>query len=399
MKTRKRSLKYFHYRECDAFAEYLHQQSLKGWHFKEWRLGLVFEQGEPEDIEYTVEVFPKGSEQDLRPGEDTKEYAEYCEAAGWKLVDAHGKFCIFRKLRKDAVPIVESEERFENIRKAELAWWGNRSLMAILLAPIYFFEFWKLNFEVWIFTDVMLLFLALFLILAIGAICEGIQLAVWCKGKRRKLAKGERIHYGNCGTVGIRRIIFSIAMLGFAIIGIEQQSWVAISLVVTIALLGMVSGIVSIWRPLSTENTIFTLIAVLGIFIVMMGATFSHFNQEQPIQEISDNHVVEERMAGIFGKGEWGVITWPYEVLDYKLYHSPHTWITDEIWRQEYDYLKEGRDCKEIWDAEAAYVIGDSGFYWYCIRFAEDVVTLHVDAEQELDAEEILKLKEQLQIP
>ena len=124
MKTRKRSLKYFHYRECDAFAEYLHQQSLKGWHFKEWRLGLVFEQGEPEDIEYTVEVFPKGSEQDLRPGEDTKEYAEYCEAAGWKLVDAHGKFCIFRKLRKDAVPIVESEERFENIRKAELAWWG-----------------------------------------------------------------------------------------------------------------------------------------------------------------------------------------------------------------------------------------------------------------------------------
>ena len=162
-------------------------------------------------------------------------------------MDAHGKFCIFRKLRKDAVPIVAPEERFENIRKAELAWWGNRSLMAILLAPIYFFEFWKLNFEVWIFTDVMLLFLALFLILAIGAICEGIQLAVWCKGKRRKLAKGERIHYGNCGTVGIRRIIFSIAMIGFAIIGIEQQSWVAISLVVTIALLGMVSGIVSIW--------------------------------------------------------------------------------------------------------------------------------------------------------
>ena len=131
----------------------------------------------------------------------------------------------------------------------------------------------------------------------------------------------------------------------------------------------------------------------------MMGATFSRFNQKQPIQEISDNHVVEEQMAGIFGKGERGVITWPYESWDYKRYHSPHTWITDKIWRQEYDYVKEGRDCKEIWEAETAYVIGDSGFYWYCIRFPEDVVTLHVEAEQELDAEEILKLKEQLQIP
>ena len=50
----------FNYRNCDAFARYLHEQSLRGQHFKEFRLGLVFEIGEPDDIYYAVEVFPKG---------------------------------------------------------------------------------------------------------------------------------------------------------------------------------------------------------------------------------------------------------------------------------------------------------------------------------------------------
>ena len=70
MRNTKRVISNFDYRECDAFAEYLHRQSLQGWHFKEWKLGLVFEKGEPKDITYTVEVFPKGSEMDLRPGEN-----------------------------------------------------------------------------------------------------------------------------------------------------------------------------------------------------------------------------------------------------------------------------------------------------------------------------------------
>lgn len=43
MKTRKREFPKFRYRECDAFAEYLQERSMKGWHFKEWKFGLVFE--------------------------------------------------------------------------------------------------------------------------------------------------------------------------------------------------------------------------------------------------------------------------------------------------------------------------------------------------------------------
>ena len=36
---------------------------------------------------YAVEVFSKGRENDSQPGKDAEEYAEYCEAAGWQLID------------------------------------------------------------------------------------------------------------------------------------------------------------------------------------------------------------------------------------------------------------------------------------------------------------------------
>ena len=57
--NRKRVFRDFRYMECGAFADYLHAMSLEGWHFISWKFGLIFEKGEPEDIVYAVEVFPK----------------------------------------------------------------------------------------------------------------------------------------------------------------------------------------------------------------------------------------------------------------------------------------------------------------------------------------------------
>ena len=65
--------------------------SLDGWHFQKWQMGLVFEKGEPADITYCVEVFPKGSEMDLKPEEQAEEYADYCSVAGWELIDGQRK--------------------------------------------------------------------------------------------------------------------------------------------------------------------------------------------------------------------------------------------------------------------------------------------------------------------
>ena len=85
---RKTVLKGFNYMHVDDFAKYLSDMAAKGWHFKEWGVGLKFEKGEPEQATYAVEVFQKASDNDMRPEPNTQEFAEYCEAAGWKFVDA-----------------------------------------------------------------------------------------------------------------------------------------------------------------------------------------------------------------------------------------------------------------------------------------------------------------------
>lgn len=64
---KKRVYRNFRYRECDSFAEYLHEMSLEGWHFTGWRAGLIFQKGEPEDIDYCVEVFPGSMETGCQP--------------------------------------------------------------------------------------------------------------------------------------------------------------------------------------------------------------------------------------------------------------------------------------------------------------------------------------------
>ena len=113
--NRKTVLKHFGYLRCDDFAAYLTEMAAKGWHFKEWKIGLVFEKGKPENVRYAVEVFIKGSEYDMWPGPHTEEFAQYCEAAGWKLVDAKYKYMIFKQVREDAMDILTPQERLENI--------------------------------------------------------------------------------------------------------------------------------------------------------------------------------------------------------------------------------------------------------------------------------------------
>ena len=109
-KRTRRVFKEFGYLECDAFAEYLHSMSMKGWHFREWRLGLVFEKGEPEDVCYCVEVLPKGSEMDTRREEAAEEYDEYCQAAGRELLDVSRRVRSFCQKEADTVPRVREYE-------------------------------------------------------------------------------------------------------------------------------------------------------------------------------------------------------------------------------------------------------------------------------------------------
>lgn len=103
----------FNYLQCDEMADWLGKMAGRGWNFRRFCFGFLFDACEPEEQVYDVQVFLKNTENDLAPTEDTLDFASYCEAAGWELVDSRGRFVVFRRIREDAVPILTPQERLE----------------------------------------------------------------------------------------------------------------------------------------------------------------------------------------------------------------------------------------------------------------------------------------------
>ena len=189
--------KRFNYMHCDDFAQLLNDMARKGWHFKEWGVGLKFEKGEPENATYAVEVFTKASENDMRPELHTQEFAEYCEAAGWKFVDAKQKFCIFKKVDENAVELFTQEERVANSFKSMML------VPAFLLLVVYGFNIWMQwtsifrFFEESIFSGLTILNISIWTMLFLGQLYSLLS-AIW---KRRCLLKnireGKEVYIGS----------------------------------------------------------------------------------------------------------------------------------------------------------------------------------------------------------
>ncbi len=387
---------HFEYRECDAFATYLHEQSFKGWHFKEWRVGLVFEKGDPMDITYAVEVFPKGSENDLKSGEDTQEYAEYCSAAGWKFLDSQKKFCIFEREKEEAVPIVEEEERLKNIRKAEWSKWRDRSIVGLGIFLFYLFDFWSFLFRDYIFSNWFLMFFLTICMLAACTIWEGISLRKWEREKAKELEQHGKVVYEKGG----RRIIFGrYLLISFLMIQLcsagnrleNERTFIAMFLL--IVGMGIIFLIVSFWRPLEAENTFFQIVAAM---ILLGGISLFLFLGEEETE-----YSRKEKTESIFGSSCQGELDWEHTKIYYEISHSSYAWILNKLWREEEIGYDTAIPCDEIWGAKEAYQSGGEGMYWYYIRYPEKVVFIEfeIDTNREPSKKEIEKVQKTLELP
>lgn len=396
MKTKKRVFPHFEYRECDAFALYLHEQSLEGWHFKEWRCGLVLEKGEPQDITYMVEVFPKGAESDLKPGENTEEYAEYCCAAGWSFLDSHQKFCIFKKEKEDAVSIVEPEEKLDNIWKTEWSKWKSGSCVGLGILGFYLLDFWSFRFRDYIFRNWLLLLLVTLCMLAICTICEAICLKKWRQQKKRELDLHGETVYGRCG----RKIVFCrysfviFLVLQLLVAGNRLENERTLIALVLLAIgMGIISLIVSIWRPLEAENVFFQVVACM-ILIGGIGV-FLFLGNEETV------YTREEKAESIFGSFTRGDTALEHAKIHYEISKSSHPWILNRLWKEEEIGYDTAVQCDDIWNAKQAYRNGGEEMYWYYVRYPEAVVTieLEMDTNQEPSDNEIEEIREILDLP
>lgn len=418
-RTKKTVWKAFDYMHCDDFARYLEEMAAKGWHFKEWGAGLKFEKGEPQNVKYAVEVFTKASENDLRPEPNTQEFAEYCEAAGWKLVDGKQKFCIFKKVDENAVAILTPEERVKNAFK------GTFSASYIVLFFLYVLNtglqinnlFGSMFFRN-IFSTLSFFNVSVWALLAMTLFVKFIY-AVSVKYKLiNQIEKGQEIYIGsnqdgtkwwNWNTVST----FLLVMLYITLLVMIADATMVVYLVSVFIVTITFSALLAKFRPDSSTNVIIQVVFVIVFSVVIIVAAFtisfsgksnSDNSENVPLKitdyrewndEIEDMSIYHEK--NMLGSMDIYILYGEKESIHYEVYRTEHDWILDRIWNNEleYKYNEERTDCAKEWEAEEAFrnALGE-----YYVRYDDVLLMFGDDEELVLDENQIDIIREKLDL-
>lgn len=393
-KNTKTVRKGFDYRNCDDFAAYLNHMARQGWHFKEWRAGLVFEKGEPENAVYAVEVFSKQDETDTRPLPETREFAEYCEAAGWQFVDASRKFTVFKRIREDAVPIMTDEERFEAISKAsgQSVWrWLGISLAWSIMQILEF----RSGFKYSIFRNRELIVAGTWFLLFILAASRALQFLLWKRRCVRRMDRGMTLFFGRDASDKWDSWLY-LSILGFQTVSLAYigEGWISLIILGMAAALVLMGFLIARFRPEATVSAIIQALGGSAIFIAALTAfTITGQSEKQldlavvepPVvyADIWENpgepeDVYSKRFESVFGS--WNICSLDYgdAELYYEVFRSDYDWVLDEVWRGilKGRATREGTDCTELWGAEIAIL---STADYYKVRFDNTILDIHCD--------------------
>lgn len=403
MGTKKKAvLKAFSYRNCDDFAAYLNHMARQGWHFMQWRGGLIFQQGAPEKSVYAVEIFDKAEESDTRPEPETEEFAEYCEAAGWKFVDAWRKFVVFKRIHPDAVPIMTDRERFDIISKIDRAVILRWLILTGIWCVLQIFDFFS-GFKYSIFRSRELITTATWFLLFLLAAAETARYLIWKRKCVRRLEQGVSLFFGRdrtdrwgswlyWGILGFQMLAFTCAGLG----------WIALIQLGMLAALLLLGFLIALSRPNSSVSALMASLGTVVIFLGMLTAftyaattdTQENLNTVNPPVVYADiwddpgdaESVYSKRWESAFGT--WNVCHLQYEdgELYYEVFRSDYDWVLDGVWREilKGRAVKEGTDCTQLWDAEIA-IISTSGYYK--VRYENTILDIHCDRDALTEAD------------
>ena len=384
--SKKTVRKGFAYRNCDDFAAYLNHMARQGWHFKEFRNKLVFEKGEPEDSVYAVEIFTDGTAHDMQPSYKAFNFAEYCEAAGWKLIDQRVKWCVLKQIREDAVPIFTDEERFENVKSVTYGGSGIALWMEFLFLA---FMAWAIcyNPKAYLFSPYLLWSSIYFPLKFLQTLYQTIDYRCWCRDCENRLDRGEPLHFRHARKKILETALVLISTL--VLLLYLSHSFVVPVVVLLIiyiipALLNALPGRfrmdVDSSKILSTLSFSF----LLFTFIVLMGVSF-YRDMQKPNQEVPVP-------LGVFQPGETAVTvdlnrdTTPFGSklscnlyhteadVSYYVYQSQYDWVLDTVWNQEVrkaDQLAEV--CADAWDALDAFRTTKGR---YVVRYEDRILIL-----------------------
>lgn len=404
--------KAFTYLQCDDFADYLSKMAAQGWHFKEWGAGLVFEKGEPEQAVYAVEVFFKGSQYDLKPEIHTLDFADYCEAAGWKLIDSKQKYCIFKQIREDVVPIVTPEERLKNAAKAyrgQLIWQVVLSLIWICNMLLRILPTSRLIDT--LFSPIDLLFILFWSIYFLFTAGKCIWYALWLRKSRLRCKNGETRLLSQAKEtfatwLGILMIVALI--VGLVVAG---ESRLLVSSLIIVVLILIVGILLAKFRPdrkthISIQVTLtivmFVLIFIVGICLIVSSDYHKASSDEFPLvfEDLTDTagkikDTFNTSSSSIFGSTSYHSMHYENASISYEIYKTDHDWILDIIW--DYHLSKPSSDslvdCTDLWGAEIAY---HNEIVVYFVRYDDVILFFRVYDHLEVTEEHVAIIRDAL---
>lgn len=416
-KKTKTVLKGFDYMHCDDFAAFLSEMATKGWHFKEWGVGLKFEKGEPENVTYAVEVFINASENDMRPEPHTEEFAEYCEAAGWKFVDAKQKFCIFKKVEENALELFTSVERVGNSFKGTLS--GSNILLLGLYGLNAVLQWVNLNisFQNRIFSDSFWFSFVIWNAMFLAQVCIFIYAFVKKIKLQKRIKMGQDIYIGSWQNsklrIGLRDIyiIFLLVILLSYLLMLGRTE-LAVLHIVIIGITFVFSALLAKIRPGNSANVVsqilfcivLIMVIVIGLFTISEGEETEVGRDDLPLKisdyrefpdEIEDVSIhQDENVLGI--QGSYFIFS-KTDTVYYTIYKSKHAWILDKIWEEELSAWvnRDMADCTENWGAKKAFR-NDVGTYY--VRYQDAIFILREDAESSLTPEQMEIICEKLEM-
>lgn len=375
--------KNFQYTECDDFAVFLRDMAAEGWHFKEWKLGLVFEKGVPSEEEYVVEVFVHGNELDTKPEPKTEEFAEYCEAAGWRLVDAKKKFCIFKKCKETAVSIVTAEERLENITKAAMRNRAERIFTFGMLMVLYWGQFLGWNTMNYVFSNLMLGFMLCVNCMFLYHVIRGIHLYIWNRKRKKKILAGEKIYYGvgNKNQTRKDRLVTTISLVEILVLGGILWYCKEYLLLGVLGVLGVFAAIfivtIRTFRPSKAIHQFIRFSASILITVFTIVCMMIAIWSDKPLQLETQKSVLGSRVY------HEAIYDNPNELdRTYTLYQSEYDWVLDRVWEEMSEYFPKDNICTEEWGAQEA-LKGDNALY--LVRYENKILFLneHTNLTQE----------------
>ena len=416
--NKKTVLKGFDYMHCDDFAKYLEDMAAKGWHFKEWGAGLKFEKGEPEQATYAVEVFTKASENDMRPEPQTEEFAEYCEVAGWKLVDAKQKFCIFKKVREDAVALFTPKERVENAFKGAVS--GTAVMLLVLYGVNALLQWINIIsfFEDYIFASSFLYSFAVWHVMFFGQLAMFVYAFVKKHKMLREIDAGKEIYIGigkdNKFHIHMRDVYVGLLMLLLLVYlgmsGRPEQVWMNLFVVVvTFVFCAVLAKI----RPSNSTNVIvqivFSLVLIMTIVITSMaivGDSRENLTRQEEVPLYLTDYresfgVVEDisvhERANLLGSSAYYFIFGEGNAIHYDIYQSKYDWILDKIWEEvlEKKVNVDTIDCTDNWEAKVAFRNKVGNYY---VRYKNQIFILHEDETIILTEEQISIIREKMDL-